>query len=104
MKSIVITGLGIIVIMLSSPIRAETTAEALRAFGLVGTWSPDCAKETAKGGERSTILVPTLGEPTIESIGHYGPDNRFTTISHFLIKSAIRVTEEKLKYSPPQSI
>jgi hypothetical protein len=43
---------------------AESTSEALKAFGLIGTWSQDCAGED-RSVERVTYEVPFFGSPTI---------------------------------------
>ena len=37
-------------IMLSTPVMAESTGEAMRAFGFVGTWAGDCAKSADTTG------------------------------------------------------
>jgi hypothetical protein len=43
------------------PARAQTAAELLQAFGLVGTWSPDCA-----GPVRVIYTVSPGGSPTVQ--------------------------------------
>ncbi len=44
---VVVVGLGLsLVIGVTSTVAAETTEEALKAFGLLGTWSTDCADST----------------------------------------------------------
>jgi hypothetical protein len=73
------------------PSGAESTAEAMKNFGLIGTWSTDCAKDPAKDGERTTWDVPIFGVAT-ETFAN--PSFVFT----HEIKSAVRVTDEKLKY------
>ena len=42
-------GLGLALLMgLAAPVAAETTEEALKAFGILGTWSLDCADSSKR--------------------------------------------------------
>ena len=90
----VIYGVMLGLVTISTPVMAESTAEALRAFGLVGTWSPDCA---ADGNSifyaRVTFAASTLDAPTMSMVII---DNR-SFLSQ--IVSAVRVTEDKIKIS-----
>jgi hypothetical protein len=70
-------------IMLSLPAFAESSSEAIRVFGLIGTWSRDCA---ATGVPRLVFASPMFGNPTAAF--------RNGTAD---IESAVRVTDKKLK-------
>ncbi|MBR0818494.1 hypothetical protein [Bradyrhizobium liaoningense] len=91
---------------------AESAAEAIRAFGLIGTWSADCKRdpyqacENNRCGARLTYIVPTSGAPTIRNvIGTFSPGQVRTFVS--TIHSATRVAGDKLKIvsvqDPPPS-
>ena len=68
--------------------RAESTSQALETFGLTGTWSQDCA------GDKRTIIVTSFwGSP----IATLTSGNNDALKSVFEIKSATRVTDEKIK-------
>ena len=72
----------------SSPAFPESASAALEKFGLVGTWSDDCARDPAKDGGRLRFTVPLIGAPRME-------DPR--TDDSAEITSAVRVTEDKIK-------
>lgn len=81
---------------------AESAAEAIRAFGLTGTWSVDCKRdpyqacENNRCGARLTYIAPSSGAPTIRNvIGTFSPGQVRTFIS--TIHSATRVADDKLK-------
>ena len=79
-------------ITLSSSVFAESSSEALKAFGLVGAWSEDCTKS----GSRATFATPFFNVPTLTiSVS----DGSLLIIMQFEIKYAVRVTEEKIKIS-----
>jgi hypothetical protein len=48
----------------ASPAAVETTAAAMAAFGLTGTWSEDCTKDPAKEGARLTYSPPGIRIPS----------------------------------------
>jgi len=84
------TKAAIIVVLITatcSLARAESTAQALEAFGLVGTWSADCANESLA---RITYAVSVLSSPTVTAI-----TLEFKQV--FEIDSAVRITEDKLR-------
>jgi hypothetical protein len=81
---------ALVAFILAPPAFAENTADALKTFGLIGTWSRDCAKDPTKDGERSTYAVPLFGAPTITVIRPHH------LIEHE-IRSAVRATEDKIK-------
>jgi len=69
----------------SSVAYAESTAEALKNFDLIGTRSTDCATATS----RSTYSVPVIGGPTVVTkSGQVSFERK--------IESAVRVTDEKI--------
>jgi hypothetical protein len=83
---------------------AESAGEAIKAFGLVGSWSTDCAREPMavcekdKGcGNRTIYQEPPLsGPPMIKSlVGGGTPDTgrTFQTV----IESAVRIADDKIK-------
>jgi hypothetical protein len=76
---------GIALCAMAGAARAESTAEAMKTFGLVGTWSLDCA-----GGFRIAYSIPSIGQPTITGrIRNYETDGE--------IIEATRLTAEKLR-------
>jgi hypothetical protein len=79
-----------------SAIAAEGTAEALTAFDLIGTWSPDCVQEPGKSSKslRITYSVPLIGAAQIRSVNCLGSD---CNVSELEINSAQRITESKLR-------
>jgi hypothetical protein len=62
----------------------------MKAFGLVGRWSTDCA-----GDSRRIWAMPLMGNSTVIDIS-YG-DNGFAARQTWIVLSAVRVTEEKIK-------
>ena len=69
---------------------AESTAEAVKTFGLIGTWSTDCAEELQSVGERVVFDSSWLGVVTATRVPPSGRN-----VSE--VQSAIRVTETKIK-------
>jgi hypothetical protein len=65
----------------------NTTKQTLESFGLIGTWSYDCA-----GKGRATFTAPSFGAPMGTSIN--GDDSTKTLVE---IKSATKLTDDKLK-------
>jgi hypothetical protein len=55
---------AVLVMTLLAPASAETTAAAMTAFGLTGTWSEDCTKDPAKEGARLTYSPPGTRTPS----------------------------------------
>jgi hypothetical protein len=97
-------GLGLIVACLLAGQAAaeESAAEAIRAFGLVGTWSVDCLKLPMQAcdktgcGARTIYVVPPSGPPTITNmIGT--PDPAHGIIFYSTIHSATRIADDKIK-------
>jgi hypothetical protein len=47
------------------PTHAGDIKSDLKAYGLVGTFSHDCSKSIAQGGDTVTYVIPNSGEPTV---------------------------------------
>src|SRR6266436_4009810 len=77
------------------PAPAETTAAAMTAFGLTGTWSDDCTKDPAKDGARLTYSPPGIGTPSYRFVLFDKDGNKITVSSDIL--SAARLPQGKLK-------
>jgi hypothetical protein len=87
----------VILVMLALPLPsyAESPADALKVFGLIGTWSTDCAKDLSEvGAIRRIYESPIFAMPSTTVIQNWG---NFTTTRQFAIISATQVTEEKIK-------
>jgi hypothetical protein len=79
---------GLLILLLPMPSRSESTSGAMSAFGIVGSWSPDCA-----GSVRLTYSTPFFGTPTI-TIERDGKQQLVAEV-----QEAVRVSEEKLKFT-----
>jgi len=101
-RSIMILGVAIV----SQPIHAESASEAIKAFGLVGTWSMTCDRDPVKGCDlsgrvvpvcpaRFTFDAPSPGEPKREGLfaTPAGPPRRIVTP----LTSAVRLTNDKIR-------
>ena len=77
------------------PAVAETTAAAMTAFGLTGTWSDDCAKDPAKEGARLIYSPPGSRTPSYRFVLFDKDGNKITVSSDIL--SAARLPQGKLK-------
>lgn len=76
---------------------AENVGATLKEFGLLGVWSTNCAKDPSREvGDRSTYAAPIFGPVTITIVKHLQNHVVFRTIME--IKTAIRITNDKLKY------
>lgn len=84
----------ICIISFPSNLAAETPAEAMSAFGLIGTWSPDCATEE-DGIERTTYSAAMLSSPTV--LVSVRQKCCGVTKLEARIISAVRVTDEKIR-------
>ena len=102
-------GLGLIVACLLAGQAAaeEGAAEAMRAFGLVGTWSVDCLKLPMQAcdqngyGARTIFVVPPSGPPTItNTFGTVDPAPGITFYT--TIHSATRIADDKIKIMSTQ--
>jgi|SRR5581483_9121475 len=92
----VTAGLVFTILLVSGAARGESASDALKSFGLIGTWSPDCAKDpTKEPGMRVTYRVPLVGPPT-ETVVWHAP-NIIAEEVKWEVKSAVRITEDKLR-------
>ena len=83
-------------------IAEESAADAMKAFGMVGSWSVDCSKTpmatcTKTGcGSRTTYMVPSSGSPRIKNeAGTLDPMHGI--VFYTTIHSAIRIADDKIK-------
>src|SRR6476619_4816625 len=79
---------------------AETTAEAMRMFGLLGTWSEDCAKDPGREvSARDTYTVPARGLPKRTIVMTLLPSDKHPYMLEeiYEIITALRVTQNKIK-------
>jgi hypothetical protein len=79
----------------ASPAAAETTAAAMTAFGLTGTWSEDCTKDPAKEGARLTYSPPGARTPSYLFVLFDNNGNKITFSTDVL--SATRLPQGKMK-------
>jgi len=77
------------------PALAETTAAAMTAFGMTGTWSEDCTKDPTKEGARLTYNLPAAGTPGYRFVLFDRNGNQIT--SSFDILSAATLPEGKIR-------
>jgi hypothetical protein len=83
---------------------AGSAGEALNEFGLIGSWSLNCAQNPNDSARAENGVIPTrwvyassdLSNPTLVIYRH-DPSLRLT--SRFEIKSAVKITADKIKYT-----
>lgn len=73
---------------------AQSTSSAMKEYGILGTWSPDCASSVMKGADRITFDVPTLGSPTVTDQTS-GGSIIITRVSE--VHAAERITQDKIR-------
>src|SRR5207237_938507 len=66
------------------PASTETTAAAMTAFGLTGTWSDDCTKDPAKEGARLIYSPPGTRTPSYRFVMFDKDGNKITVSSDIL--------------------
>jgi len=97
-------GLGLIVAWLAAgqALGAESAADAIKAFGLIGTWSVDCTRDvraacdrTTGCGARVTYFVSPSGQPMISNIFGKLVAGRPRTIET-TIEQASRIADDKI--------
>ena len=93
----------ILVTLWCSIAHAESTAEAMKEFGLLGTWSVDCAKDVKQACDpkdecinRKTYTAPWFGIPMLEVTASTFKSG-VTQEAKMVIKSATRITNDKIK-------
>jgi hypothetical protein len=84
-----------ILLACAPPALAETTAAAMTAFGMTGTWSEDCTKDPTKEGARLTYNLPAAGTPGYRFVLFDRNGNQIT--SSFDILSATTLPEGKIR-------
>jgi hypothetical protein len=97
-------GLGLIIAWLGAVEApgAESAADAIKAFGLIGTWSVDCTRDvraacdrTTGCGARVTYLVSPSGQPMISNIVGTRVAGQPRTVET-TIEQATRIADDKL--------
>src|SRR4051794_21255261 len=97
--AIAVASIGLIV----SSALGESTADAMRSFGLIGTWSADCSVDYNRAcitkdeclAARFTFSVPVFGRPTREIVAPTIGGKPFR--NSIEIKEANRITEDKIR-------
>jgi hypothetical protein len=97
-------GVGLIIAWLAAgqALGAESAADAIKAFGLIGTWSVDCTTDvfaacnrTTGCGARVTYLVSPSGQPMIRNIvGTLGAGQPRTVET--TIEQASRIADDEI--------
>jgi hypothetical protein len=78
-----------------SPAFPESATEAVKTFGLIGTWSADCARD--REVIRMTFASPLPGFVTRTEVAVLGPKTSQRVVTEYEITSASRVTEDRIK-------
>jgi len=82
--------------LLPTPTHAESPADVLREFGLVGTWSPDCSKNpNIEPGARVTYELSATGEAQYRSVVRFSISEAVESIVQ--IEQATILDERKIK-------
>lgn len=79
---------AVALLLAAAPAVAETAADALQAFGLVGTWSPDCA-----GPIRVSYSLHPGAPPTSRAVIN-GTEQAVTEI-----QDAVRLAPDRLRWT-----
>ncbi len=82
--------ISILLCVITSPAVSESTADAVKIFGLIGTWSWDCAQKMDAGGQRVTFSSGFFGSVKQTIVGA-------TATAESEVQSAVRITEDKIK-------
>lgn len=103
-KALLLPGVVLLVAAgMASDSWAESTAEALKAFGLIGTWSADCSKDPTSGDPqigRTTYKIRLLARPIARfaySLQIGTPPVLVVVTGTAELRSAVRVTEDKIE-------
>lgn len=102
LRSLVLVGM----LVMSLPAWGESASDAVKSFGLAGTWSAHCEMDPAKGCERTgpgtlscpsrlVFEVPFSGSPkrTLITATRNGPPQKVVTG----LNSALLITEDKIR-------
>jgi hypothetical protein len=79
-------------VMINSPIFAQ--GATLKQYGIVGTWSADCARSVLQGVDRITFDLSVFGNPTMTELTS-GGSVIITRI--YDVQTAESITEDKLR-------
>ena len=85
----------VILTVSSVPAFAESASDAMRDFGLIGTWSPDCAVDPA--GPVPVLRVTYSILSGLPAFSNFTKAGKVSAASEGEIRSAVRVTEDKLR-------
>jgi hypothetical protein len=103
-------GLGLMVAWLAAgpALGADGAADAIKAFGLIGTWSIDCARDPLAGcdrttgcGFRLTYLLSPSGQPMTKFVVGSSVVGQ-TRIAETTIEKATRIADDKLAFTSIQ--
>ncbi len=72
---------AVFVALLPSPVHAQSAAGALRSFGFVGEWAPDCSKPAARDNSRRRITVKSGAAQFEEDLGQGSTPNKYVVQS-----------------------
>lgn len=86
--------IGLALCLIVGSALSESTAEAVRTFGLIGTWSIDCARD--RDVIRTTFSATSFGAPKRTEV-HLATDGSVMRTVEYEVRSAVRVTEDKIK-------
>jgi hypothetical protein len=89
------TVLSLLACLIGTSAFAETTKDAIKEFGLVGSWSEDCSVNITKAtGLRYTFEAPFFGAPRLVLTSS---DGKGVSVAIMQIVEAVRVTEDKIR-------
>jgi hypothetical protein len=66
----------------------------MKEYGILATWSPDCAIGLMKGGDRITFEAPMFGSPTMTELTS-GGNLIISRVSE--VQAAERITQDKIR-------
>jgi hypothetical protein len=100
--------------VISSPTAAASPGGAMESFGLVGSWSTNCALSTVTDTLRANYEVPLFGSPKIKIVQsrprNGDPNgirsNDLVITDEFEIEQADRIADDKIQimYSPVRRV
>ena len=80
--------------LMASPVFSESIAEAVKTFGLIGTWSIDCARD--REVIRMTFSSTVFGAVKRTEVG-FGANGAVAWTREYDVTSAVRAAEDKIK-------
>ena len=81
-------------ILISSSCFAQSISSVMKEYGVLGTWSLDCASSVEKGADRITFDAPTFGSATITELTSGG---RIIISNISEVRAAERITQDKIR-------